>query len=557
MSCSDSSRRNRPRRPHDSQSVRLADLDRQLLGVLCAHRVVTQDQLGQLFPVVPERTLRYRTRRLHDLGLAGRTRPYRDRGSAPNHHWPTRRADCLMRGDPAPRGGERRQPNPVFLAHAAALTELYVAAATRADAAGLRFLGYRREGDAREPFRHEGKERALAPDALLGFADAEGRELLAFVELDLGTMSHARLRQKADLYAAYAAGRAWSERHAFQPALLFLTTTPVRAARFMRTLAKELSYGPRRAGRHPFVAGGGGLAWEPGPLLEGGCLAGLDGRDGLTLGEVLWAAREPYERARAAQREQREAEEAKRLRLNEDPEAMREHLRSHTHSLRSYREALGEVIERALALLIASSEPPAEQERRALQAIASDLGDSLLDPYLHTTQPPGPAVVEELGLLAEHYRAGQRREIETLAARHGETPSLRRAWRALRNGGLLDALAVSTLPSEAKRDKDRQATQHERQREYLRWREDTAQRLAKGAGPLGRLTHRKEDFYPELDRERLKVCTDCRELVYPTREALQDDPSFYGYPPTPKCHYCNSGAQLAPYRPSSSTESEA
>lgn len=104
----------------------LTSLDQRVLTVLCAHRVVRQDQLERLFPDVPERTLRYRTRRLHDLGLAGRSRPYRERGSAPNHHWPTRRADCLMRGDSVPRGGERKQPNPVFLAHATALTELYV-----------------------------------------------------------------------------------------------------------------------------------------------------------------------------------------------------------------------------------------------------------------------------------------------------------------------------------------------------------------------------------------------------------------------------------------------
>lgn len=78
-----------------------------------------------------------RTRRLHQLGLAGRTRPYRERGSAPSHHWPTRRADCLMRGDPPPRGGERQQPNPLFLAHAAALTDLYIALATEAHTAGL------------------------------------------------------------------------------------------------------------------------------------------------------------------------------------------------------------------------------------------------------------------------------------------------------------------------------------------------------------------------------------------------------------------------------------
>ena len=122
----------RPRRRSDPNCAALADIDHRVLAVLCDHRVVRQDQLQRLFPDVPERTLRYRTRRLHDLGLAGRSRLYRECGSAPNHHWPTRRADCLVRGEPLPRGGERHTRNPIFLAHAAALTELYVTLATRA-----------------------------------------------------------------------------------------------------------------------------------------------------------------------------------------------------------------------------------------------------------------------------------------------------------------------------------------------------------------------------------------------------------------------------------------
>jgi hypothetical protein len=99
----------RTRRSDPPSAAALAEIDQRLLGVLCAHRVVRQDHLGRLFSDVPERTLRYRTRRLHDLGLAGRSRPYREQGSAPNHHWPTRRADCLMRGEPVPRGGERKR----------------------------------------------------------------------------------------------------------------------------------------------------------------------------------------------------------------------------------------------------------------------------------------------------------------------------------------------------------------------------------------------------------------------------------------------------------------
>jgi hypothetical protein len=63
-----------------------------------------------------------------------------------------------------------------------------------AQAAGLALRGFRREGDARELFRALGPERALAPDALPDLEDEQGVQLLAFVELDLGTMSRPRLK---------------------------------------------------------------------------------------------------------------------------------------------------------------------------------------------------------------------------------------------------------------------------------------------------------------------------------------------------------------------------
>jgi hypothetical protein len=47
--------------------------------------------------------------------------------------------------------------------------------------------------------------------------DREDRKFGAFVEIDLGSMSHTRLRQKAELYAAYAASDAWRDRHLFSP----------------------------------------------------------------------------------------------------------------------------------------------------------------------------------------------------------------------------------------------------------------------------------------------------------------------------------------------------
>lgn len=526
----------------------LADIDRRLLDVLCTHRVARQDQLCQLFPEIPERTLRYRTRRLHDLGLAGRTRPYRDHGSAPNHHWPTRRADCLMRGQPVPRGGERKQPNPIFLAHTATLTELYVALSTGVATDGLSLHAYHRE--PREPFTDTSKERVLAPDAMVTFTDPQGRKLSVFVEIDLGTMSHTRLRAKAELYASYASSNAWQERHPLLPALLFLTTTDIRAAKFLKALACALSYGPRRHGRRAFVAGGAGIAWTPHRLLSEPCLADLDGNPGLTLLDILNAAREPHEQALAYRRERQEAKEQERRHLCEEPVAMREHLRRHEHGLGSYFQVLGEPGVNAIKLLLSSYDRLLPDERGALRAIARDLGEALTEPG-QAVDPPGAEVLSEIALLTEDYRATQTKQVRALAASQGKGPSLRRAWDQLRKGGLLDPSALDQLLQDVEHDTAGRREQHERRDAYLNWREQTARQLARKAGPLGRLTHRPEDFYPQLDREHLKVCRGCQETIYPRARD--------GFTRPPSCHYCREAHGTKPYNPTltAGQESEA
>ena len=545
----------RPRRRSDPNCA-LAEIDRRVLGVLCTHRVVRQDQLGRLFGEIPERTLRYRTRRLHELGLAGRSRPYRDRGSAPNHHWPTRRADALMRGDQLPRGGERHTPNPVFLAHAAALTELYVTFATEAQVAGLVLREYRREGDAREPFKDDsGQERALAPDALLVLGDEQGRELRAFVEIDLGTMSHGRLRFKAGLYAAYAASDAWHGHHPFLPALLFLTTTPARARSFLKTLGQLLSYEPKRrrfcsSSRRPFVAGAGALAFTPGRLLDEGCLADLDGHEGLRLIDVLNAARAPYDEQLAYQRERQEAEQEKRRRLWEEPEAMREHLRRHENWLGDYGAALGPTGAEAFALLLASDERPLPDERGLLRAIARDLGDALVEPTPRTIpSAPGAEAKGQAALLIDSYHSIQERQLRALTDRHEMEPHVRKAAARLRSG-LIEPRDLKALPREAEHDAAGREEQRKRRLAYLEWRKGAARQRARKAGPLGRLTHRAEDFYEPVDRRWLRVCRRCDEIVYPAVSAsggLEDEPS---------CHYCHSTERVTAYRRYNRTDQE-
>jgi hypothetical protein len=230
----------RPRRRRDPDCA-LTDLDRRLLDLLCSLRVVRQDQFERLFPEVPPRTLRYRMRRLHERGFAGRSRPYRERGSAPNHHWPTRRGDCFVHGKPVPRGGERNEPRPTFLAHAAAISELFVALA-RTKGPTLRDF----DREPRMKFRDSRRERTLAPDALVVLVNQHDEPSFAFVEMDLGTMSHTRLHAKAEMYVAFAASDAWRDSYEFLPALVLLTTSEPRALRFLHALRVVIEQHKRR-----------------------------------------------------------------------------------------------------------------------------------------------------------------------------------------------------------------------------------------------------------------------------------------------------------------------
>lgn len=521
----------------------LADIDRRLLAVLCEHRVVRQDQLQRLFPAIPQRTLRYRTRRLHDLGLIGRSRPYRERGSAPNHHWPTRRADGMESGERVPRGGERREPNPLFLAHSAALTDLYVTLTLDSPSAGLTLFDYRREAAAREPFEHARRQRALAPDAFVILLDERERKFGAFVELDLGTMSHARLRQKADLYAAYTAAGTWREQHLFLPALLFLTTTEIRALRFLETLQRALAESQRRGyGRARLVAGAGALALQPERLLSERCLAGLESADAVGLIDVLGAARAPYEQAEHAKQKHREALQRKRARLHEIRPSRAGRWSASWAGRASTCKTSGQSSSRPSASL---RPPPASRVQRS--ATRCERLSTTSRPRSYTParpiHPPSAETRRAVTQLVAFYRERQQQFVRQLAADHGVGPDLRRARRRLDEGALLDNRRVAALSSTAARDALAREEQQQRQLAYLAWREDAARALVRRTGPLARLAHSPEEFHAQLDDEYLWTCRSCSELVYP-----QVDPT----PARVKdaraaCHYCgerpnNAGA---------------
>ena len=547
----------------------VTDLDRRLLTLLAEQRVLTQTQLERLVADTPARTLRYRTERLTKLGLLGRSRPYRDRGSAPFHYWPTRASDAFVRGEPVPRGGERAEPNPQFLHHAERLSELYVLLQVQAPTVGLHLHAFRREGEARELFRADGRERALAPDALIHLHDDSGRGLLAFVELDMGTMSHARLKTKAAGYAAYAAQAAWVESHPFCPCLLFVTTTEPRAVAFLKLLNGLLDKHRRYSSSFYGDWGRGGtLSWfaaaacahahEPERSLAEACwddlaLAG----GGLTLSDCLNKARAAYDVTRAKQEAEQRARDEQRERFRVKPEARRaylqeKHLRLHSEHLSPF----GEAGATALHLLLNSTEPMSDVERAAFAALTRQLGD---DP-LEAEPAPGPVPptwtdTEAVAALVELYRRRQRARVDEFARRYGEGPTLRHDRTQLADGGLLDSYSCDSLEERARRDQQARTEQERLRLIYLTRREREARGRKHEARLTARLAHGRSAVYAIVDNDQLHICTRCDEIVYPP-EPERRGTVIYQQPSHPsRCHFC-CGSELAGWDPAYQSELE-
>lgn len=522
-------RHGRARRP--AREPALTELDLGILGLLSAHRVLTQTQLAAISAEVPARTLRYRCNRLAKHGLLGRTRPYRERGSAPHHLWPTRRGEAMACGGPPPRGGERHEPNPLFLAHAAGLSEIYVALASSLPD-GFKLTRFEREADAREPFvtRVKREKRAIAPDVFIEIEDADKGGLLAFIELDMGTMSHRRLKRKAAGYAEYVKAGAWRERHRYCPALLFLTTTEKRARAFLATMRRELD------GDAPLLTCASDLAHRlPGCATEPRWL--IDGAEGpVDLLSALQEARRPYDEEVARRDAQHREEEAERERLLSDSEALRSHLQAWRH--RGWGiERLGRRAAAALEITLEYDAPLEEIEREALLALGATYGDLLrLEP---AEREPTASERHAFERLAEHHRRFQVERIDAVETKRGAGPALRKARRRIENGEPLGKQDVGRLAEDIDRDERSRAAQKRLREDYLAWREQEAQRLAKAKGVLARLRSRPEDFCARIDRRALRRCSACEEIAYPDPENARDHAKRYV---ATCCHYCGAGA---------------
>lgn len=198
----------------------------------------------------------------------------------------------------------------------------------------------------------------------------------------------------------------------------------------------------------------------------------------------------------------------------EDPAAARKALQRFQHSHAGYLEELGSAGRRAVEILIASTDTPADPEQTALDALVADLENVLVQPG-GWAPSPGSAVRRAVNALVPFYRECHQRLIDQLAARYGEGPSIRRARKTLRAEQLLDHRSADALPDKASRDAKARDEQERRRLAYLEWREQAAQSLLRKAGPMARLTRSREDFYPQIDKEQLRECKRCKQTIYP------------------------------------------
>lgn len=420
--------------------------------------------------------------------------------------------------------------------------EVYVALATTLPAE-VRLTRFEREADAREPFTAwaSREKRAIVPDAFIEITEADGSSLLAFVELDMGSMSHRRLKTKAAGYAEYVKVEAWRGRHRFCPALLFLTTVEKRARSFLAAMEKEAGRGSL------LLTCACDLARRlPDSVSENRWLLSVDeGKQAVDLLTALREARRPFDEEQEQAKAERDRKDSERERLRSDPEALRSHLRSRSRDDWGI-ERLGHPAAAALTFTLEQDDPLEEAERVALRA----LGAMLADPLRAQLDDRELTAKERRAFdgLVRHHLARQLERVRDLAERYGEGPALRKERKRLQGGALPDRNDPSwRLSEEARRDGDARARQERLRDSYLGEREQRARQLAKAQGIVSRLRNRPEAFLEEVDRRSLRLCPSCEEVAYPDPEWARYErgarPDVSG-----RCHFCDA-EELAKIEP--------
>jgi hypothetical protein len=132
----------------------------------------------------------------------------------------------------------------MFAAHAAAISEVWLALFEHGPAQGIQvedWLTDRAGWQEWEAGTYWSRRYRLTPDAVAHVRMPDGSPAVAFIEVDLASMTQTLLKEKVARYLAYAADRAWEGIHPYCPPMLLLTTTATRAATFARAAGQLIA----------------------------------------------------------------------------------------------------------------------------------------------------------------------------------------------------------------------------------------------------------------------------------------------------------------------------
>ncbi|MGC4105908.1 MAG: replication-relaxation family protein [Thermomicrobiales bacterium] len=226
---------------------RLSERDWGILRFLHQHRYATTDQLRRVFFVDhanPAAATRACVRVLDRLlGLRIVTRLERRVGGV--RHGSAGFIWCLdVIGDRLTRaqGGSRKrllEPSFPFLTHTLAVTETHVELLEATRAGSFLLNGVQVETEAWRDYVAPGGVRSMLKPDLMVMVSSDAYDDHWYIEVDLGTESQPALLRKCRAYEDYRrTGRAQAE-HGVFPRVLWVLTTPERAAKLTAAIAAE------------------------------------------------------------------------------------------------------------------------------------------------------------------------------------------------------------------------------------------------------------------------------------------------------------------------------
>jgi hypothetical protein len=243
-------------------SERLPDRDLALLDLLYEHRYLTRRHIqsfyfsvhrdprdGRLVATRTPRMPQRRLQRLREAGLLERRQLARPDGRPepePYYCLSPNGVRLVAHRQQLPSRTTRKRDadalaHPLFVRHALAAADLHSALneAARTNASHRCLPEWWRGEDATShEFADRGSSYLLRPDGYTRYQAADDIHHL-LVEIDLGTMTLARLAAKLERYRSYARAGAWKDRYPVFPKLL-LTTTSERRIRSLHTELEPL-----------------------------------------------------------------------------------------------------------------------------------------------------------------------------------------------------------------------------------------------------------------------------------------------------------------------------